>query len=99
MDRISFFESVNGIKYPEMLVNFFDQFIALKHIVEDNGFVRVIDNDNINIKFSITFKSIESKNNALEIINSLGGSISIYNRPISINIESLTDSEIQIKLS
>ena len=35
MDRIAFIESISGINYPEMLVHFFDQFIALKKLVEE----------------------------------------------------------------
>ena len=40
-NRIVFFDSISGIKYPEMLVDFFDQFIALKQLVQDCGTITV----------------------------------------------------------
>ena len=45
MNRIQFFDSISGIQYPKMIVDFFDHFIALKQIVEDKGSVTV-DNNN-----------------------------------------------------
>ena len=53
MDRINFFGSVSGIEYPEMIVNFFDHFIALKQIVEDSGTITVLNSDDKSISFSI----------------------------------------------
>lgn len=98
MDRVDFIESVSGIKYPGMIVDFFDHFIALKQIVEDSGKVNVLSNDNTSITFSILFSSIDAKNLALNTINSLGGHIAIYGRPISIYVEVLTDLELKISL-
>lgn len=98
MNRVDFIESVSGIKYPEMIVDFFDHFIALKQIVEDNGKVNVINSDNNQITFSILFSSYEDKTLALSVINSLGGYIAIYGRPISIFVDVLTDLEIKISL-
>lgn len=98
MNRVDFIESVSGIKYPEMIVDFFDHFIALKQIVEDNGKVNVINSDNNQITFSILFSSYEDKTLALSTINSLGGYIAIYGRPISILVDVLTDLEIKISL-
>ena len=34
MNRVQFFNSIGGIQYPRMIVDFFDHFIALKQIVE-----------------------------------------------------------------
>ena len=98
MNRIAFLESVSGIKYPEMLVNFFDHFVALKQIVEDSGKVNVVYYDDKCISFCITFINPESRNFALSTINSIGGTIIVYGRPIMIGVEVLTDSEIKINL-
>lgn len=98
MDRVTFVESVYGIKYPEMIVDFFDHFIALKQIVEDTGTISVINNEENSIEFSILFSSSNYMRSALNIINSLNGNIIIYGRNIMILVEVLTDSEIKIKL-
>ena len=98
MNRVDFIESVSGIKYPGMIVDFFDHFIALKQIVEDSGEINVIENDENSISFSITFANANVKNLAIDTINSLGGTIVIYGRPISICVEVLTDSIIKISL-
>lgn len=98
IDRINFLESVDGINYPDMIVDFFDHFIALKQIVEDFGKVNVLSSDNNSIMFSIQFNSPENMNLAINTINSLGGVIAIYGRPISISLELLTDSKIKINL-
>lgn len=98
MDRVTFVESVYGIKYPEMIVDFFDHFIALKQIVEDTGTISVINNEENSIEFSILFSSSNYMRSALNIINSLNGNIIIYGRNIMILVEALTDSEIKIKL-
>lgn len=98
MDRVSFVESVQGIKYPEMIVDFFDHFVALKNIVEDKGIVTVINNEENSIEFSILFSSNKYLNTALTTINSSNGYAIIYNRAISIMTEVLTDTELKIKL-
>lgn len=100
MDRVSFIESVKGISYPEMLVDFFDHFVALKNIIEDKGCISVINNEENSIEFSILFSSVEDLNTALNVINSSNGVIHIYNRAINIYTEVLTDNfTIKIKLS
>lgn len=96
--RVQFIESVSGIQYPEMIVDFFDHFVALKQIVQDSGNVQVLNCNKNSICFSIKFDSIDSCNLALSTINSLNGRIVIYGRPISIGIEVPTDSEIKISL-
>ena len=98
VNRIDFLESVSGINYPVMLVDFFDHFIALKQIVEDSGNVNVLGSDNSSIEFSISFNTHSALELALNTINSLNGIIVIYGRPISIQVEALTDSELKINL-
>lgn len=99
MDRINFFGSVSGIEYPEMIVNFFDHFIALKQIVEDSGTITVLNSDDKSISFSIEFNNVDSKNYALSTIYSSGGNIVIYERLISIKVDILTDLSIKINLT
>lgn len=98
MDRCDFIEAVSGIQYPEMIVHFFDHFIALKQIVEDTGEVKVISNTDSQIVFSIDFSDKKNLNDAIAIINTLGGTIVIYNRPMSVYVEVSADLQLQIKL-
>ena len=98
MDRCTFFNSISGILYPEMLVDFFDQFVALKQIVEDSGKVTVLESNENQILFSIMFKSIEYKNIAMDMIRNAGYQIVIYGRIMNIRLEVLTDKEIKIIL-
>lgn len=99
MDRINFIENVSGIHYPEMIVDFFDHFVALKQLVEDSGTVRVLNSTNNSISFSIEFKNSDIKTAAVNVINSLNGTIIIYNRPISIAIEITSEDTIIINLT
>lgn len=98
MDRIKFFDSISGIEYPEMIVHFFDHFIALKYLVENNGKVDVIKSTPKSITFNIQFKSTDAMNNAMSIIEGNGNGIMIYNRPLSIKTNILTDNAIEVKL-
>lgn len=98
MDRCDFIEAVSGIQYPEMIVHFFDHFIALKKIVENTGKVTVLSNNDSEIVFSIDFLNKDNFNYALAIINSLNGTISIYNRPMNVEVKIPTDLQLQIKL-
>lgn len=98
MNRIEFFDSVSGIDYPDMIVHFFDHFIALKQLVEDNGKIYVTDCTDDKIGFEICFNNTISKDSALAMINSLGGTIVIYNRPINVTIDSVTECSVKINL-
>ncbi len=42
MDRITFFNSISGIDYPEMLVKFYDQFLALKELIYGPSMINVM---------------------------------------------------------
>ena len=99
MNRVSFIENIDGIAFPKMIVNFFDHFLALKHIVEDNGKVSVINVMETQITFDITFNNELSKINAMHTIECLNGVIDIYKRPISVFTEVLTDTRLRITLS
>jgi hypothetical protein len=87
MDRVQFFESISGIDYPNMLVDFFDHFLALKEIVENSGKINVPQQENTNnhIIFDIEFSNSKAKETAVDLISN-SGSITIYNRPIYVNI-------------
>lgn len=98
MDRCNFIEAVSGIQYPEMIVHFFDHFIALKKIVEDTGKVTVVSNTDSEIVFLINFSKKKDSDYALSMINSLGGSIVIYDRPMNVQVDIPTDLQLQIKL-
>jgi len=96
IDRLQFIGGINGIKYPQMLVDFFDHFIALKEIVQDSGKVAVENNNESSIIFRIDFKSDKAQQKALQYI--INGQVIIYNRPIYVNAESLSESSIRIIL-
>ena len=99
MDRISFFNKISGIDYPEMIVHFFDHFLALKQIVEDYGFVQTLSHDNESITFKISFSDMITKNTSMNIIYALGGSIVIYGKPIVVTVVSSEDLAIIINLN
>ena len=99
MNRVEFFDSISGIKYPEMLADFFDHFVALKQIVEDSGSIDVINSNESSIMFSITFSNNSVLRSAVDAINTLNGSIEIYKRPIAINVKVPTDTSILINLT
>lgn len=99
ISRVDFLESVQGIQYPDMLVNFFDHFIALKALVEDHGKVTVLESGPTTVSFSVKFKNKGNRDSALSAITNLGGYIYIYQRPISVAAKPLTDSELSIYLS
>jgi len=96
IDRITFLESVSGIDYPHMLVDFFDHFLALKRIVENSGkvFVPQQDEDNNRIVFKIEFFDIKAKETAIDLINN-NGIIIIYERPIHVNIIGLPVDDLK----
>lgn len=96
MDRLMFFNSISGIEYPEMIVNFFDQFIALKQVVEDYGTVAVSEKTDRSISFNVTFSGQKHRDKALS--NIPPGPILIYGRPISVSVEPLSDTEIKFIL-
>ena len=94
IDRLQFIEGINGIKYPQMLVDFFDHFIALKEIVQDSGKVTDENNNESSIIFRIDFKSDKAQQKALQYI--INGQVIIYNRPIYVNAEPLSESDFAI---
>lgn len=96
MNRIEFIRSVQGIPNPNIIVTFFDHFVALKQLVEDSGVVSVINTMDNSIQFSIKFTSVDAKRQAVEAINSSGGMMIIYNRPLSITVEEIAKKEIMI---
>ena len=101
MDRVQFFESISGIQYPYMLVEFFDHFLALKQIVENSGKVIVPHQiDNNKISFDIEFSNKKAKEDAVNLINNCTSMVMIYDRPIYININGLPvdDSRLNIEL-
>ena len=101
MDRVQFFESISGIQYPYMLVEFFDHFLALKQIVENSGKVIVPQQISDNkISFDIEFSNKKAKESALNLINNCTSMVMIYERPIYIHINGLPvdDSRLNIEL-
>lgn len=97
MDRVSFIESVSGIQYPEIFVNFFDHFMLLRQIVQDSGNVSVIRNTENSILFLVEFRDSNDMSKALQTIQGTSY-FTIYGRQIKASIEILTDKIIQIQL-
>lgn len=99
MDRLAFFKNINGISYPEMLVDFFDHFIALKQIIDTNNcIVNILAIQGQDIEFSVKFRDNNILQKALNEINKIGNTIVIYNRTMTIHAEVLTDTDLNIKL-
>ncbi len=96
IDNLRFRASISGITYPMMLVDFFDQFAALKLLVEDYGKVAVNSNTDKSITFNITFTNQSKKAKCLA--NCSASNIVIYNRPIYISMEQISDNEILLTL-
>ena len=97
MDRISFLDSVSGIQHPEIMVEFFDHFMALKQIVEGYGKITVIKSTKISITFMVEFPNNETMNMALANIPN-PPYFTIYGRSIKVNVEVPTDRLMQIQL-
>jgi hypothetical protein len=97
-DRVNFIQSIDGIEYPEMIVKFFDHFLALKEIVDNSGSVSISHEQISNpdcISFNIHFTGQKDINQAINEI-SQRSVIYIYNRPISVSMEVLSEKEIKI---
>ena len=97
MDRLSFLESVSGIEHPELIQEFFDHFLAIKQIVENNGTVSVIKNTKNSIQFLVEFNNPKAQTLALGQLTT-NPYIEVYGRPIRVDVEILTDRLVQIKL-
>ena len=94
MDRISFFNSISGIDYPEMLVKFYDHFLALYQLAICPSLINVVSKTEDDfISFLVKFSDT---NQTTQLIP--GQLISIYGRVISINAQVLTDTELIITL-
>lgn len=98
MDRIAFFNSISGIDYPYMLVNYYDQFLALKELVTGCSTINVLSSDNAGITFNIVFGEPRFKDQTLSIINKFPGRILIYGKFVPVIIDNLTDIEITLTL-
>ena len=72
MNRIEFFNSISGIQYPKMLVDFFDHFLALKQIVENTGRISIHPDRNSNINhiiFDIEFSNDKAKETVINMLH------------------------------
>ena len=96
-DRISFLDSVSGIQQPEIIVEFFDHFMALKQIVEGYGNISVISSNSNCITFLVEFPNKETTEMALSNIPD-PPYFSIYGRSIKVYVEVPTDRVMQIQL-
>lgn len=96
MDRITFFRSVKGIQYPDVLVHFFDHFLALKSIVEESGSVNVDQTDQNAIVCTIKFRTKLDRDNALKTI--APQMIMVYGKPIQVSVDILAGNQIKIIL-
>jgi hypothetical protein len=94
MDRITFFESIKGLQYPNMLVHFFDQILALNKLAKEYDNISV-ENVTDNISFLIHFKNKKCMNS---MVSTMYTPVNIYGRYISVYYEQLSDSDIRIIL-
>lgn len=99
-DRVSFIKSITGINYPDMIVKFFDHFLALKEIVDNSGSVSISSkqlSDQDRISFNIRFSDPSGVEKAAQDITQRPV-LNIYDRQISVAMEVLSKNEIQIIL-
>lgn len=94
MDRLSFFNSITGIKYPEMLVEFYDQFLALNQLLCDKPCaISVLDSSDRSISFMVEC----TDSGLINYLRSIGIYI-VYGRSISIYSEIVSDQQIKLIL-
>lgn len=98
MDRISFINKIDGITSPELISQFFDQFMALETMMEDNCTISVVGNTDKYIEFQVNFPDKRSAGLIIQNILRPEKVINMYNRPISINVEVLAETSIKIRL-
>lgn len=98
MDRVSFFNRIDGINCPELISQFFDQFIALESLIDDRCLISVLSNTETAIEFQVNFPDQRSAGLALQNILRPDKVIQVYNRPITVNAVPLADSIIKIRL-
>ena len=100
MDRMQFFNHINGITYPEILVDFFDHVVALQQLVKTNSCTVSISNtyENKSIEFIVQFKTPGLMQKVLQDISMNGNVLVIYGRTMTIHYEVLTDTDLKIKL-
>lgn len=97
MDRFTFFDSVSGITDPDLVIKFYDNFIALKQLLSNSSGIPSVDSyDNSSIRFSVSFQTARDKKEALSMIQS--GTIIIYGKPISVSIEDASNLKLNIVL-
>ena len=96
MDRLTFFNLISGIKYPEMLIEFYDQFLALFELFFNRQCaITVLDSSNRSITFCIDY----AKDKTIPTyISSVGPYCMIYGRSISIHSEVLSDKQLKLTL-
>lgn len=94
MDRLEFLSSIHNIDYPEMIAKYYDQFLALKDLLQGiNNNTSVVSST----ERTITFSSILDNSKDLDmIINRISScsSLNVYGRPISVIINGTNDTEI-----
>ena len=92
MDRLTFFNSISGIKYPEMLVEFYDQFLALKQLLSDKPCaISVLDSSDRTISFMVECRDSDLVNYLVTIPMYV-----VYGRTISIYSEILSSKQIKL---
>ena len=97
MDRLTFFNSVSGITDPGLVIKFYDNFIALKLLLNNStGSPSVDSYNNSSIKFSVSFQTARDKKETLSMIQS--GTIIIYGNPISVFVEDISTRQLNITL-
>lgn len=97
MDRLTFFNSVSGISDPGLVIKYYDNFIALKQLLNNStGSPSVDSYNNSSIKFSVSFQTARDKKETLTMIQS--GTIIIYGKPISVLVEDVSTKELNITM-
>jgi hypothetical protein len=96
MDRLTFFDMLS-ISDPILVVSFYDQFLVLNLLLGDSPGTPIVDSYNdTSIRFSVLFSTAKDKKEILSRISS--GSMVMYGKPISVQIEDSSTKEIIITM-
>ena len=96
MDRLTFFNLISGIRYPEMLIEFYDQFLTLFQLFFNRTCaITVLDSSDRSITFCIDYTEDKT---ITAYLSSVGPYYVIYGRSISIHSEALSDKQLKLTL-
>lgn len=97
MNRLDFFNMLS-ISDPNLVVNFYDEILVLYQLLWNSVGVPMVDSYNDkSIRFSVLFSTAKDKKEFLSRVSS--GSMVMYGKPISAQIENSSAKQININMT